>query len=330
MRLILVAAAGFSFLAAMPLATAQSLPSKKDASDLLIKAENHKRLTEPGRPPFHFVAKIHYKSGADSLDGTYEVFWAAPDRFREEFRLGSISETEVALEDKIYIHRTIPVVTYPQWRLRMLTGLPNRDFTPIKPRVSKVYASRGGAENLTCLELAAPMKGNTYCLSSLTGELVSEDYNLAKIGTRLIEDSFIDIGTARYPGHTLSTIGNETLEVHVEELASVPRFNSYVFVPPVGASSHDWCVRPDVKKRQGEFPDWLLYSGLLAPESANMAGSYVQVAPDGHIEELATLYRDGTARAVSPLSVSHDRLAIYACNGRPIEYEAVFGVHRTK
>jgi outer membrane lipoprotein-sorting protein len=65
---------------------AQSLPSKKEATALVQKAMETTKLKVEG-VPFHLVAKIHYEAYSRTSDGSYELLWSAPDRFREEFRL---------------------------------------------------------------------------------------------------------------------------------------------------------------------------------------------------------------------------------------------------
>jgi len=308
-------------------ASPQSLPSKKEAVGLLEKAKESTWLTVPGRAPFHLAAKVRYTVGANSSDGTYEVLWAGPGRFREEFRLGPISELDVALDDKLYILRNSPVLTYPQWRVRMLTGLPDRKTSPFKFQVSKIYSSGGAGENLVCFDFAESSKGRTECIDSVTGQLVSVEHK-AKHGETtigLVEDRFISLDPVNYPGHMLSTIGNESLEVTVEKLEPVAQFAGEAFIPPAGASSRDWCANPEV----GKQPDPLFFSRLAIGISASLAskkfhGYYLQVAPDGHVERVAEIYPDGTAKSVGDGDLSQGRLSIHSCAGKQIEYETAF------
>jgi len=186
----------------------QSLPSKKDAVDLIKKVETQTRLTAAGRSPFRLVAKLRWTSGANSSDGTYEVLWAAPGRFREEFRLGPINETDVALGDKLYILRSNGVVTYPLWRVRMLSGLPDMvEVASPQIQISKIYRSAIAGENLVCFEFAEPSKGRTECLDSVSGLLASVDHNARHGGNAfgLVEDRFISLGAVNYPASKLTS-----------------------------------------------------------------------------------------------------------------------------
>jgi hypothetical protein len=307
----------------------QSLPSKKEAVDLLEKAEEQTRLTVPRRSPFHLAAKLHYTSAANSSDGTYDVLWAAPGRFREEFRLGPISETDVALDDKLYILRNNISFTYPQWKVRMLTGLPDRnEVAPAPIHVAKIYASGGAGGNLACFVLGEPMKGRTECLDSVAGQLVSVDQSAkhGKFTIGLIQDRFISLGPVNYPGHMLSTMGDESLEVSVEKLEPVTRFADEALVPPDGASSRDWCAKPEVTKQLDPSTYARLLVGSLLPQKPKgFRTYYLQVASDGRIEMVTEMYSDGTVKRADKGDLVHERFPIHSCGGRPIESETFFG-----
>jgi len=134
---------------------AQSLPSKREAVILLQKAGEQTLLAVPGRPSFHIVAKLHHVVGTNSFEGSYELLWATPERFREEFRLGDAGETDVALEDKIYVLRNTPTPIDTLFLIRALTGLPNGKTTAVNRRVTKVYGSGADGHDLTCDSIAS-------------------------------------------------------------------------------------------------------------------------------------------------------------------------------
>src|SRR5271163_1908450 len=205
MRRILTIAIFVLTMCARP-AAAQLLTSTKDAADLVAKAQEQMRLTGPGATPFHILAKIHFAVGSASVDGEYEVLWESADRYREEFRLGSLSATYLALQDKQYIRRNTPTLTYPQWRVRMLMGFPSARYDASKPDIVKVYKSQIGSEDVICADVK---RAGTRCFSPRTREMVSVEWksNFGKPPfANLSEDSFVDIGSARFPSHILSTI----------------------------------------------------------------------------------------------------------------------------
>jgi hypothetical protein len=252
-----------------------------------------------------------------------------PDVFREEIRLGSISETDVALDDKVYVLRNNPVLTYPQFRVRMLTGLPDmREGELTQVQVSKICRSTVADENLVCFEFAEPSKGRTECLDAVTDLLVSVDHK-AKHGETaigLVEGRFIILGAANYPGHMFSTVGDESLEVNIEKLEPVTRFANEVFVPPDGAVSRDWCAKSEIAKQPGQSSvSRVLFSGLLSQKPKGFRGYYLQVASNGRVVKMAELYSDGTWKEVDKNELGQENFPAHSCGGKPIDYETVFG-----
>jgi hypothetical protein len=306
--------------AAQP-ASAQALPSREEAVRLLETAGHQTSLTGSGAP-FHLAAKLHYTVDAISLDGTYEVLWAAAGRFREEFRLGSIGESDVALDGKLYVLRSSPILTYPEVRVRGLTGLPNPPVTPAASesfQISKIYRSGGAGESLLCFDFGSPPT-NTNCVDSVTGRLVSVN-NRMKLISR-VEDRFMSVGAVNYPGHILSTIDHESLEISVDKLETVARFADEVFVPPAGASSRDWCANPDgVRPLDRNLFAKLTVGFALSHVPKGFRGYYAQVGANGRVEQAAEIYADGTARRSVDRDLNGARFPVHSCAGKPIEYE---------
>lgn len=205
---------------------AQSLPSKKQASDLLATAEKTTTLTAPGDAKFHYIARFYYVAGSFSADGTYEVLWAAPDRFRQEFRLGKLMGSVVVSKGEVYDSRNTPAVLYLASEAAALTGVPGPNLTlgegselgqipafgqfpavdkesaprhPVRRHVhvDDVFASKRGNENLVCMKesgnAADPQHDYEYveavrtvCLDSTSDEIVSDQADTTASAARLI------------------------------------------------------------------------------------------------------------------------------------------------
>jgi len=314
-------------MAAMSVAPARSqgLPSKKDAGPILEKAEAKMALTTPGAPPFYLVAKLHYRLGATGFDGVYELMWTAPDRYREEFRLGQISSTYLALGDKLYIQRNTPLLTYPQWRLRTMLGLPTPALFAPKISVDKVSESQDGATQLACAKMISPFGTETDCFTQDTGNLVSMQFKMENLPISYTKENFADLGDYRFPKHILSIIANESLEVTLDKLMAA-RFSDDVFAPPAGAEVHDWCAKPDAGERKGEdFYAWLSRQESLRPEgpqgSNSPQGFYIQVGKDGRVDTLSQMFRDGSSKPLNAKTAGSVRFGVLSCGGKPIDYE---------
>lgn len=310
-------------------AKAQALPSKKEAAQILNAAANRSGLTSPGAPAFHLLAEIHYKFATTTYDGTYELYWAAQDRYREEFRLGPINSDYVALHDKLYVARAIPALTYPQWRVRLLSGLPGHAEGTADLHVSKVYAQQIGSENVICANLDVPRIGEVNCYSPATKDLVFEGgkSSAQDLSETVVVDSFTSFGPARVPRRRLSTIGTEeSLEFVITTLDSLSAGDEALLVPPGPAFVWDWCTDPKL----GVFPNnnfimWLTVDRHPARHGeTDPVGYYVHVRSDGSIEMLRALYQDGSIKPVTETYVLKDRLPIETCEGKPVEYEMIY------
>jgi len=329
-RLILIASLSLATLAFAQGTTEPPPPSKKDAAAILQRAEEQTRINSAGRPPFRLIAKLHYTSGKTTMDGAYEVLWQAPDRFREEFALGPFSESDVAVPGKLYVRRNTPVPALALWRLRTLTGLPTLKAVVSVAKVAKVLPRHNGADNVWCFELAPPFAPATDCIDSITGALISEDIkSREKRLSELSEDHFISVGSSNYATHMLSTIGNDSIEINVDELDQVDGFADGIFSPPNGATSSDWCPNPSVAKDDGqELRIWTSIafgSGFPPPRTHDLTGYYLRVGTDGGIEFAAEIHPDGTARRVDLVGANNVRLPVHSCAGKPIGYETIMG-----
>jgi hypothetical protein len=69
-------------------ASGQVLPDKKVVQEWVSKARNSGGLQSPDDQPYHLVAKLRYTLADKTIEAMYEILWAAPDRYRVEFRGG--------------------------------------------------------------------------------------------------------------------------------------------------------------------------------------------------------------------------------------------------
>ena len=95
---------------AVPAVSAQNVPSKKEAKELLRKAAADSELRGSGAAPFHLLANFKYTLDNNTVDGMYELFWAAPDKYREYFKMGDVVETDIAAGNKLYVERSTKAI----------------------------------------------------------------------------------------------------------------------------------------------------------------------------------------------------------------------------
>jgi hypothetical protein len=335
MRCVLIATVALFVAMALvvaPPACAQSLPTLDEASALLKKAIDATNLKAPGEPPFHLVAKVRYTLDDKTTDGTYEILYAAPYRYRVELRLGAIGETNVALGDKFYIVRTTPTMTLPFWSLETFFWQPGILYVGIEPKAKRIYTSTVGAEVRTCVDAESEKAATKQiCFDPASNAVVSISVKgKPPFGTpKNIEfendlDDFVDLGPIRYPHQLVKKFVTETIEATVETFVAVDAFADSVFTPPEKAEVHDWCPSPVHENQPSKPPapahpndHWLRMNALTA--------YYLLVGKDGYVKKGLLLHSSGDATSdkFAALLYKKTKLGIRTCGGKPIEYETI-------
>jgi len=319
-------------LVVAPPAGAQALPTLDEASALLKKAIDATSLRAPGVPPFHFVAKVRYTLDDKTTDGTYEILYAAPDRYRVELRLGAIGETNVALGDKFYIVRTTPTMTLPFWSLETFFWQPGILYVGIEPKAKRIYTSTVGTNVRTCVD-AETEKAATkqICFDPASNAVVSISIKgKPPFGTpKDVEfendlDDFTDLGAIRYPRHLMKKFVTETIEATVETLVAVDTFADSVFTPPEKAEAHDWCSSPVHENQPSKPPTHAHPKGYWLSMNA-LTAYYLFVGKDGYVKKHVLVHSSGDATIDKFVGLLYEKtkFGIHTCGGRPIEYETI-------
>lgn len=296
---------------------AQSLPSKKEATVLLQDAMDMTTLKVEG-VPFHLVAKFHYEAYSRAADGTFELLWSAPDRFREQFQLDTLRETDVAIGDKRYVLRTGPALQLGLWRLRNQLNSPLAFLAKSKLQISKVWSSPGANREI-CVSVGSALIEKQACFDPTSSKIVSVKVASRKnsnIEMRL--EDFVGVGPKRYPRHQFSHMGGETLEVKVETVEQASQFADSVFLPPAGATVFQWC--PDPVQKGSLYPP-----RISSPLNAENLAYYLLVGRDGLVvKSVPLLIPNQRTEQLTTQWLQKAKFPIEVCHGQPIEYERIY------
>jgi hypothetical protein len=313
-------------------ASAQSLPPRKEAAILLQKAAEAADLRAAHDPPFHLVVNIHYEIGRQSLEGTYELLWASPDRYRANFRMNPATEIEIASGDKLYTLRNTPTLVLPLWTVRnMLNSLQNYFYGP-HLMIDKIYSAQANGEKQICIDSGDESTKRQACFEGSTNQALflgvaaefshSAYHDEKKLFGMELND-FFSLGHKRYPRQIVRHQYDEKAQVEVKVLEQVTAFDKDVFAPPDGSEVRDWCPNPDTKGKatHGSAPTFNMHS------PGSLYAYYVIVGNDGHVKKAA---------AMRSIESSMDermkewlqtwKFPVILCNGKPIEQEAVVEV----
>src|SRR5579862_2191429 len=304
-------------------ASAQTLPSKKEAAAMMQKAFAAMNLTSSGSPPFHLLAQVHYDLGGDGRDGIFELFWAAPDRWREGFKMERVDpEIDIALGDKLYTLRRNASASLPLLRVRRVlhpwgSNAVGRDF-----KVSKMAPEQLNGEQVTCFDSKWGVVEEHTCFDSPSNRIEETSYQGQGGWTASLNgkrSDFVAVGDKRYPRHFVSHYFDENMDIKITTLAVGTDFPEGVFTPQVGAAVSEWCAAPVEK---GETSPGF---GRITLHEPALVAYDLLIARDGKVKKSAPL-RPADANEDAQLNAwfRDVKFPKKLCGANPIEYERLF------
>jgi hypothetical protein len=313
----------------------QSLPSKKEAAMIMRNAFATMDVRELSRTPFRLVAKVHYEVAGRAEDGIYELLQEAPDHFRENFKMGAIEESDVAFGDKLYIIRNTPFLTLPLWRVRQLVNSPVPPSLRTKPKAWKVYSAQIAGVSTTCTRAADNDDWivGQVCFEPSTNGMVTLDLStnyqsemIPSIPPSLTLEIHLsefsssqDIG--RFPRHLVYREFGENVDVKIETIDRILKFDENVLAPP-GVEPSEWCSTPTQK---GSQPTLDFVPILSAKKGNVLTAYYLFIGRDGRVKKSVPVPLEGAGadeRTMSRLRDAH--FPISYCGEKSIEYETYF------
>lgn len=292
-------------------------------------------LRKPDSPPFHMLVRVHYEVVGQAQDGTYEIFWAGTQHFREVFKLGSEQEIDVAVGDKMYTARSSVLVTLPLRNVRDLVKSPMPGYLMVDYDVVSVADEQVEGQARQCIHISK-RDANTnqqgtaqICFEPDSKQIasISAQGNFLNVPSDVKLTAFKSLGVKRYPMHMTSTVATENMpptniEANVETLENVTTFDGDPFTPPAGAAVRDWCstlaAAPSLEDYdQPSFP---------LDELKNLSEFFVLVGADGRV-----MQAEPVRAAADPIGeqkiatwIKTARFPIQNCGVTPVEYETFY------
>lgn len=292
-------------------------------------------LRKPDSPPFHMLVRVHYEVVGQAQDGTYEIFWAGTQHFREVFKLGSEQEIDVAVGDKMCTTRSSVLVTLPLRNVRDLVKSPMPGYLMVDYDVVSVADEQVEGQARQCIHISK-RDANTnqqgtaqICFEPDSKQIasISAQGNFLNVPSDVKLTAFKSLGVKRYPMHMTSTVATENMppaniEANVETLENVTTFDGDPFTPPAGAAVRDWCstlaAAPSLEDYdQPSFPQ---------DELKNLSEFFVLVGADGRV-----MQAEPVRAAADPIGeqkiatwIKTARFPIQNCGVTPVEYETFY------
>lgn len=310
-----------SLSAFLPSSWAQAPLSPENASALLQKSLSATNLKSSAKQPFHLTSTVKYKANGPNLTGRVEILFAAPDRYRINVNLGKISETQIALGDKLYISRSPKNFSAESWRIAQFLWHPGAALeTPSTVTVGRETTSPTVKVADNCEEEYDALRIRKACFDPSTQGITSFSIQDQK-GSKLTQDvvslsDFRSLGASRYPGHLTKKSVWDTIDVTVDSLTVESAFDESTFTPPSNSLARDWCASPEVSAAPA--------SGRRAVVEYALYVYYVLVGADGRSKSFSFV-NDPVQFALPQArqALESKRYPVLTCSGKPIEYDLV-------
>jgi hypothetical protein len=292
-------------------------------------------LRKPASPPFHMLVRVNYEMAGQAQDGTYEIFWAGTQHFREVFKLGSEQEIDVAVGDKMYTTRSSVLVTLPLRNVRDLVKSPMPGYLMVDYDVTSVADEQVEGQVRQCIHISK-LDANTnqqgtaqICFEPDSKQIASINAqgNFLNVPSDVKLTAFKTLGVKRYPMHMTTTVATENMppaniEANVETLENVTTFDGDPFTPPAGAAVREWCstlaAAPSLEDYdQPSFPQ---------DELKNLSEFFVLVGADGRVmqAEPVRAAADPVGEQKIATWIKTARFPIQNCGVTPVEYETFY------
>ncbi len=236
-----------------------SLPSQEEGKALVETSSQWTNLRAPGSAPYHLHTRIKsYGPKGQTIEGTYELWWASLDRLREEINWGDKSYVRIADNNRQWIDGADP------YRLDTLhlTGL--LDFSsrlriPSGRSVDRVQTKQIEGVSATCMRLfhissspgTTTIPGTELLIMSPIESERSACWDAAtglplRIETgsdRLELGTYSAIGDKRFPRKLRELRdGKLLIEAELDSLELLDVTTTSAFAPPTGNTAKPWCA----------------------------------------------------------------------------------------
>jgi hypothetical protein len=326
-----------------------SLPSKIEATALLEASTRTINLWASDSVPFHLHATVKsYGQKTQIRQGTFELWWASPARFRDEINWGDKSSVRIGDKNLLWIEGS-DAHRLDTFRITRLLGFVSRLAIPAGESVDRVRAKKIDGVPVICTRLSntsnssgtEPLVGGGLFV---LGSSVPERSTCLDATTKLpmrIEDGFhrlelggyVQVGDKQFP-RTLAELSRDGLPIVEMDLDLLEPLNvseTNAFVVSAGAIGKHWCANMVLPRAaQLNFPPGVAYvpGGFIttSPVGINSALLVFRVDETGHPADARafTIAGEATIRDQEKRALLQSRFIPATCDGKPLEAEFLF------
>jgi hypothetical protein len=346
MRRCLLFAAGMVIFVVLPAGGQQApaTPSPNDVASLFAKAAARTNVLVRGTVPFHLRAHVKcFLSKGKPVEGTYDLWWESPGRWRAEIAAGGstgvIVQRSRSRWDKLNdVQRLIDLRFDTAWNTGIGLGLYEGE------RVGKVERQQLEGVAADCYFLNLPSKptqvaGEIFslpsfrreiCLDAMGGLPVREKEDYA--GREFAYGDYMALGLRRVPGKLRYALnGKPLLEATIDSLDALDNPDEKLFDALEGPPDFTWCADFRPATPAGNTPPISGMQGLMpgtAPSLGAVTAVSFLIGTDGKVRDFKVLDRQGFSALVDGqlFSISRSSYHPATCGGNPIAFPVVMEI----
>ena len=314
---------------------------------LLDVASRRTNLWALGSAPFHLRATVRsYGAKGETRQGSFELWWASPARYRDEINWGDGASVRIADKDSLWVdgadaHR------FDTFRIMRLLGFPARLRAPASPSVDKVDAKQIDGASAICLRFtrysntpkmvaipgtamlmaATPSPDPTTCLDAGNNlpVRIEADYRRLELG------NYVQIGEKKFPRKLteLTSRGTPVAQAELDTLELLDPGATAPFEPRGGIAAEPWCANMILPQAlQLRLPAGIAYAEgtFISPDATDTTSQALlvfRVDEAGHPAEVRAFTNKGEA----PVDDKQKRTLLQSsftpasCEGKPLVWE---------
>jgi hypothetical protein len=349
LRSAIVSATVFVSMMSLPLYAQKNvpLPSKAEGSAMLDVAARRTNLWAVGSAPFHLRATVRsYGAKGEIRQGTFELWWASPARYRDEINWGDGASIRIADKDSLWVDGADPH-RYDTFRVTQLLGFPSRLNISPGQLTDKVQAKQIDGAAAICLRFTGsssipntmvmsdgrvfvpytPLPDPSTCLDRINNlpVQIESSYRRLELG------DYVQIGEKQFPRRLaeLSRVGAPIVQVQLDTLELLDPNLTAPFSTRAGIAAEPWCPNMILPRAlQLRLPASIFYfqgffASPYATDNTSQALLVFRVDEGGRPVEVRAFATVGVVpiKAKTKGTLLQSSFTPASCGGKPIAWE---------
>ncbi len=302
--------------------------TRAELLSLISDARNLSNIRAPGSPPFDLRAKLSVKDTQKQIsEGSYELFWQSPERWREEVILPGYRQVKIGGAQRVWVWRN---ADYPP--LQVFGMLQAMDFRAMLTTVGGEEVKRTtkrAADGTTqeCYELQKELQGKRR----LCFDASRHDLRMATLPTppfQVVQYMDYSAWSEKQFPRAIRIFADRKLigEATVEKIASATEADPKLFEPPQGAEERVGCDDPSpaiaLEKTAPHYPDVAKMRHVEGVVSA-----FVVIGVTGGVVNPIIIASGGSDLDNATVqAISHWRYQPSSCGDKPVPSEAIITI----